>query len=489
PVVPPVVAPNPHGLAPSWWTLDATPGRPRLLLASAVVGLLAALLVADHVPGFGYVLVLLAGGAVVWAATGWRRDPFTVACGLLAAALVAVLMIRAAEWIGILCALAATVLCLVGTTRARTFAGIAFTGLLWPFTALHSLPWLGRTIRAMGGRGHGLSVARTVALSLVGVVAFGLLFASADALFASWVGAIVPDLGDALLLFRIFVGVAVGGLVLATSYLALNPPAVDGITGSTPRPVQRRYEWLVPVLLVDLVFVAFLAAQATAFFGGHDFVRRTTGLTYADYVHQGFGQLTVATVLTLIVVSIGFRKAPRATTADRAWLRGSLGLLCALTLVVVASALHRMDLYQEAYGFSRLRLLVDAFEIWLGLLVVAVVVAGIRLRGSWLPRLALLSGATVLLVLAVSNPDARIAQHNVERWQETGKIDVAYLDGLSDDATPALLDLPRNLVSCLRLTSDATPFWDWNLGRQHARDALAAAPVSTPPCAESGPRA
>ncbi len=52
--------------------------------------------------------------------------------------------------------------------------------------------------------------------------------------------------------------------------------------------------------------------------------------------------------------------------ADRLWLRGALGLLCVLTLVVVVSALHRMSLYQQAYGYTRLRLLVDAFEGWLG---------------------------------------------------------------------------------------------------------------------------
>ena len=54
-------------------------------------------------------------------------------------------------------------------------------------------------------------------------------------------------------------------------------------------------------------------------FGGHDYLGRTTGLTYAEYVHQGFGQLTVATALTLLVVWAAMRKAPRETPADRAW--------------------------------------------------------------------------------------------------------------------------------------------------------------------------
>ena len=85
---------------------------------------------------------------------------------------------------------------------------------------------------------------------------------------------------------------------------------------------------------------------------------------------------------SVIVVSAAARKARLTTAADRWWLRGSLGLLALLTLVVVASALHRMDLYQDAYGFTRLRLLVDLFEGWLGLVVVAVLVAGIGLRGD-----------------------------------------------------------------------------------------------------------
>ncbi|UUZ58987.1 DUF4173 domain-containing protein [Nocardioides sp. B-3] len=84
------------------------------------------------------------------------------------------------------------------------------------------------------------------------------------------------------------------------------------------------------MLLVDAVFLLFPGAQATAFFGGHDYVEETTSLTYADYVHRGFGQLTFATVLTLFVVWAAARKV-KDEPLDRLWMRGSLGLLCALT--------------------------------------------------------------------------------------------------------------------------------------------------------------
>jgi len=222
------------------------------------------------------------------------------------------------------------------------------------------------------------------------------------------------------------------------------------------------------------VFVLFLVAQAAAFFGGHDYIRSATGLTYAEYVHQGFAQLTIATLLTLLVVSAAARKARLDTAGDRAWLRASLGALCLLTLVVVASALHRMDLYQDAYGFTRLRLVVDLFEGWLGLVVLGVLVAGIGLRGAWLPRAALLSGAALLLGLAIANPDAWIAEHNVDRYQATGKVDWSYLRGLSQDATPTLVALPPEQAACaLGQTSPADDTWaGWNLARVRATHAL-----------------
>ena len=103
---------------------------------------------------------------------------------------------------------------------------------------------------------------------------------------------------------------------------------------------------------------------------------------------------------------------------------------------MVASALYRMHVYQEAYGFTQLRLLVDVFEGWLGLLVLGVLAAGVRLRATWLPRAALLSGAGSLLLLAAINPDAWVAQRNIDRYEETGKVDWYYLRELSDDAVP-----------------------------------------------------
>ena len=165
--------------------------------------------------------------------------------------------------------------------------------------------------------------------------------------------------------------------------------------------------------------------------GGHEYLRETTGLTYAEYVHQGFGQLTTATFLTLVVVGIATRKAAQETASDRLTLKVALITLCLLTLAVVASALYRMSLYQDAYGYTVLRVFVDGFELWLGLLIVLMIAAIVRGGGSWVPRAALLSGALFFLGFGLMNPDGWVAQRNIDRFHETGKLDTNYLAGLA----------------------------------------------------------
>jgi two-component system sensor histidine kinase BaeS len=455
----------------SMWRDAGVPARRGVLLAAVGIGVFAGLSLPFARTGLATALVLLASGALVLSVSRHRRKPFTWACAALSVGFAGMVVVRDAEWVVVLGLMASALLVTSALTNGRSAVGMLIGAVAWPFAGLRGLPWLGRTLRTLGGGNNSAAVVRTVVLSALGVLVFGVLFASGDAIFGQWVSAVMPDVEGGLLL-RVFVMVAVAGTVLAGAYLALNPPSVEPAT--TRRPAQHRFEWLAPVLLVDAVFVLFIAAQTAAFFGGDRYVRAATGLTYADYVHQGFGQLTTATALTLIVVWSASRKVGK-TAADRWWLRGSLGALCLLTLVVVASAMHRMDLYQDAYGFTQLRLLVDLFEAWLGLVVLAVLVAGIGLRGWWLPRAALLSGAALLLGLGIANPDAWVARHNVERYEATGKVDWSYLRTLSLDAAPTLVAaLPGEDAACA--LGDPSPPKDtwagWNLARVRARDAL-----------------
>lgn len=180
----------------------------------------------------------------------------------------------------------------------------------------------------------------------------------------------------------VFVGTVAGLGTLGASYLLAAPPEYANAVTLGTRRVARRLEWAMPVGLLAALFVVFVGVQVASMSGGDSYVLRTAGLTYAEYARRGFWQLLAVTMLTLAVVGWAVRRAARETVADRVWLRALLGALVVLTLVIVASALNRMWLYQEAYGWTVLRVLVLACELWLGAVYLLILVAGARLRAG-----------------------------------------------------------------------------------------------------------
>ena len=230
-----------------------------------------------------------------------------------------------------------------------------------------------------------------------------------------------------------------------------------------------------PVGAFVLLFAAFVAVQIKTLFAGDEHITVTPDLTYADYARSGFWQLLAVTVLTLGVIAVVARLAHLDSPDDRRWLRGLLGALSVLTLVIVASALARMWLYQQAYGFTVLRVLVFACELWLGVVYLLVLAAGVKLEAGWLARAVVGTGFAALVGLAALNPERFIAERNIDRYHATQKIDVVYLSRLSDDAVPALVTLPDDLRACALRSRRVEPddWRSWNLARQQARDALA----------------
>jgi signal transduction histidine kinase len=470
----------PHDGLMNYWP-DARDRRPGIVAAPVVAGVLASIVLPNRDLGLGTVVVAAAvvgtvfvAGTTRGAVRRWNRlDSFDA---VLVVLLIAPLFVRDAEWITVLCLLAALALTAVNSTKAASILAVLATVAAVPIALIRGLPWLGRTLKPRNRVQEWLPATRTVVISVVLLVIFGALFASADALFASWVDAITPNIDWKDLPARAVLATFVAVGTLAAAFVALAPPAVDRLR--LPVSASRReFEWLAPVLVVDVVFVAFLVAQAAALFGGHDYLQRTTGLTYAEYVHAGFGQLTVATMLTLTVVAWAARKATPGRRRDLA-----LGALCAMTIVVTVSALYRMHLYEEAYGFTRLRLLVSVFEGWLGVVVLLVMVTGVVGARRWLVPVALRLGAAGLLGLALINPDLYIAQHNIARAGAPVGTDWQYLGELSTDAYPALIRLPYQEFVCVTRHSGALSgddWLEWNWSRERARDLAAARPADS----------
>lgn len=177
------------------------------------------------------------------------------------------------------------------------------------------------------------------------------------------------------------------------------------------------------------------------------------------------------------------RWSPRDGARDRTLVRGVLGTLCAMTLVVVASAVRRLDMYVEAYGLTRLRISVVAAELWLGVILLLIMAAGVW-GARWLPRAVAASAAAGVLAFGLLSPDALIAERNVQRYEETGKFDFDYARQLSADAVPALDGLPEPQRSCAlkemadELGDERGPWFATSVGEARARRIIEKRPVA-----------
>ncbi|WP_405700608.1 DUF4153 domain-containing protein [Streptomyces sp. NBC_00069] len=479
-------------IAPLAWAEAARPGRagpvPTAVLVCAVVaGIASALFLGDGLgPGLLLAVVPAIAAAYVAARTARRTArPWTLVWAVGCVALLAVPALRDAGWPSTLALLAAVLLGALALHGSRTWPGVLLSPLGFVDATVLGIRWAWSGLRSRGSgvdRSRWLPVAKAALVAVVLLVLFGALFASADAAFADLLSGLTPDVsvGDSPVRFLLFLLGAL--LALAAARAAAAPSRWDRIRVAPGKP-RSRVEWALPLVVLNLLFAGFNAVQLAVLFGGYDKVLESTGLTYAEYARQGFWQLLWATLLTLAVIALALRWAPRAGAGDRGFVRVVLGTLCALTLVVVASALRRMDLYVDAYGLTRLRVSVAAMELWLGLVIVLIMAAGV-FGASRLPRLVAGSAAAAVLVFGLLSPDGMVAEKNVARYQQDGKIDLAYFQSLSADAVPALDRLPEPRRSCaLRGINNElsrggrVPWYAMSLGEYRARQILRERPV------------
>ncbi|MFF2111016.1 DUF4153 domain-containing protein [Rhodococcus koreensis] len=473
------------------WRRDRTSMAPRpIVLAAVATGVVAALTLRVTVVGLGYVLTGAAVAAAVFATRRTMPTAAQAAAILGALALLAVLSVRGAGWLAAVCVALSWVVGSFALVGGRTWTGLAAGSFALWFTPLRVVRWTRRGARRWHATGT-VPVGRVFGVAAVTVVlllVFGSLFAGADAGFAALLGRVAPTVHVSNPFGRFVLGVLVCGGTLGAAYLLRRTPRVDALAPRPGHPVAR-WEWAIPLAVLDLLFLGFVAVQLTVLFGGNTHVLTTADLTYAEYARQGFWQLLAVTALTLLVIAVAVRKASRVEVADRVLVRVLLGLLCGLSLVVVASAIHRMSLYESQYGYTRLRVTVLVTELWLGLVFVLLIAAGVRLSGRWLPRAVLASAVGGVLLVAATDPDAYVAGKNVERFGDTGRIDVSYLGSLSVDAVPALDRLPEPERSCALYRLDRevrgdSEWYEYNAARSRAKELLAAHPVGS--CERSG---
>jgi hypothetical protein len=358
-------------------------------------------------------------------------------------------------------------------------AGVASAGVGTFAGAVHLLteeiPW-GEASRGLRGP-RSAAVARGAAIGLPLVLLFGGLFMAADAVFKHYVTGAVPSFGNPASHIVFVTVIAWTGAGLLRDLVAGREderalPANWILHREAPRLGSTEIAIVLGAL--DLLFLGFVLVQARYLFGGSALVESQAHLTYAQYARHGFFELVVVSVLVLPVLL-----AANALAKDRKRLvRALSSVLVALELVVAASALQRLRVYEQQYGLTELRIYAIGVVAWLVCVFVWASVTILRGRVRRFAIGAVVAGFAATAALNVLNPDALIARTNLARPQA----DLAYLGTLSDDAVPMLAAgastandpaVRAALLAQLSKRRVGPADWlSWNASRERARDAL-----------------
>jgi hypothetical protein len=443
----PFIGPLPPTFVQRYWPGPAAPPSLALLVGAVATGLLLASTVFTDRLGLqsGLAACAFAGVAVPPARrsrAGAGARPRTIssrtAFATLAVALAWVPVVRDGTPTVVLSVVGASGLAVLAAVDGRSWPAVLLAGPLSAVASIRASIWAGTRLATLRRPAGFAGWVRGVFVAGLAVWAFAFLLSRADAAFAAVLDAALPSVPLSSVPARLVV-LGVGAVTALTlAFTAVAPPRWDAVR--VPHRAGPAVEWALPLGLVDAVLALFVGVQAAALFGS---LPATDGVTPAERARQGFGQLVAVTLLAVVLLAWAGRRAGTDRSAHRRLLGLLGGGLVVLVLVVVASALRRMALYEQAFGWTVLRIHVAAFEVWLAVVLVVCAGAWALRRTAFIARGVVLAAGVGLLALNLAGPDALAAGANVDRLARTGKVDTAYLARLSDDAVPALGRLPR----------------------------------------------
>ncbi|MBQ8132722.1 MAG: DUF4173 domain-containing protein, partial [Bacilli bacterium] len=198
------------------------------------------------------------------------------------------------------------------------------------------------------------------------------------------------------------------------------------------KPAKEIDSYTIKLLFISLniIYVLFDFIQIRSLI----FHRISMDIPYSTYARQGFFQLMAISVLNIIILLLSKR-----SKSDK-FIKGSSILMVVLTFIIIVSSFLRMSMYEAAYGYTLLRLLVYVTLITESILLIPTIIYILKKDFNvFAYYLGIIT--CCYTILALFPVDNFIANNNIERYYKTDKIDVDYLMNSGCDNIPLLIEL------------------------------------------------
>ena len=190
------------------------------------------------------------------------------------------------------------------------------------------------------------------------------------------------------------------------------------------------------LVLINAVYLLFTVVQFKYFFSG----TLQGDFTYAEYARKGFFELLFVTLINLSIIIFVLNFVDRISGFVSKFVQIMLTVLVLVSGVMLCSAFLRLSMYEEAYGFTFIRIMSHSFMIFL------VVIFMYTLVKIWIEKLSLvhfyfISSLLYYTAINIIDLEKIIVTQNIERYEQSGKIDIYHLNGLSYSGVNGLIDL------------------------------------------------
>ena len=287
-------------------------------------------------------------------------------------------------------------------------------------------------------------IASTFIITLVVLVVFGSLLASADPVFSK----LIEDFFETFL-ERLVLSAVVAGFLLLVSVFRHKPQESE----YSCQKIQTLSALIASSSLIAL-FGLFIFVQIKYLFAD-EMTFKALDITYSDYVRAGFTQLLWVGALGLIL-SYFLHIRSRITTQLKniSWLKSANAILIFELFVILLSAAKRNSMYISAYGLTRIRWVGGVFLFWLAAIfcLMAILVLVKKFSDRYFISGFLALGMMAILFLNLVNMDRVIA--NYQPSDDFKQIDYYYLSLLSEDVVDVWFRVVPNMEKDInRLTS------------------------------------
>ncbi len=280
----------------------------------------------------------------------------------------------------------------------------------------------------------GILITIPIALIIIGMLA------SADTEFSNALSSIVTVCAKALGNIKFIEIIArVGITVIVFIYLASffdNLVSKFKIEEEENESKTLKDNTTIKILIttLNIIYLIFAIIQIKAI------MVREININYANYARQGFFQLMIISVINLIMILIAKRKDYK----DNNYTNKMCLFMIFFTFILIITSAIRMYFYEQAYGYTFLRLAVY-IALFTEVILLIPTILYVLNKKKHLIKTYFSIIVTIYVIINLVNIDNIIVSRNVTRYLETGKIDMAYIE--NSTGTDAVKQIIRILES------------------------------------------